>query len=245
MNASKALGALGLFVASLACSAAPARADLFTVPLTTPPLNNDIRMNPDGAFYPSAPTTLTIGGVPFDLRPLDAAPNTLGVGFLGSPADTPFDIKTNFVGATTVYTLINSGFGQAPFTVGTVEFKGANGSDVTFDLTEGFNIRDHFFSTFNNTVTDPTIVTATFGPGGLFNEDRLDRQTFVLPASFANDTLTDIIFAPTAFTGDPAGEPFLAAVTVEAPAVVPEPATFALLTSGLGVVGLFFRRGGR
>jgi hypothetical protein len=234
MKAAKLSGVLGFFVAHLAFATAPARADLITVPLTTPPANADLRTFSDGGFYPIAPTTLTVGGVPFALTPLDAIPNSLGAAQTFGPGGPIIDIKTNIFGATTVYTLINSAFGQAPFTVGTVEFKGANGSDVTFNLTEGFNIRDHFFNVFNNTVTDPTIVTASFGPGGFQDEVRLDRQTFVLPASFATDTLTDIILSPTANTGFPLGQPFIAGVTVDQ--AVPEPGTLALFLCA-GVAG--------
>src|SRR5262249_797931 len=69
----------------------------------------------------------------------------------------------------------------------------------------GTNIRDHFNGSFNNFIA-PGAPSATFG------SDRLDEQTFVLPASFAGDTLTDIIV--TGHGGNPQGEAFLAAVTV-------------------------------
>jgi hypothetical protein len=234
MKAAKILGGLGLFLVHLAFLTAPARADFITVPLTTPPANADIRTFSDGTFYPVAPTTLAVGGVPFALTPLDTIPNSLAAAQTFGPGGPIIDIKTNIFGATQVYTLINSAFGEAPFTVGTVEFKGANGSDVTFNLTEGVNIRDHFFNVFNNTVTDPTIVTASFGPGGFQDEVRLDRQTFDLPASFATDTLTDIILSPTADTGFPNGEPFVAGVTVNQ--AVPEPSTLVLFLCA-GVAG--------
>jgi hypothetical protein len=237
MKVAKLLGALGFFLAQLAFVTTSARADLVTVPLTTP-ANANLRAYTDGFLYPVAPTTLTVGGVPFALTPFDGMPNSLGVGQTG--AGRPIiDIKTNIFGATTVYTLINSAFGEPGNTVGTVEFKGANGSDVKFNLTEGINIRDHFFNFFTNTVTDPTIVTATFGPGGFQNEVRLDRQTFVLPSSFASDTLTDIILSPTAAATGLAGEPFIAAVTVDT--AIPEPSTFLLWASGLAGVCVLCR----
>jgi hypothetical protein len=222
----------------LAQLAGPARADLIPVPLGGS-VNANLRTYTDGFFYPVAPTTLTIGGVPFNLAPFDSVPNSLGV-VQTAVGGSSFDIHTNIAGASTVYALINSAYGEIPFTVGSVEFRGANGSDVTFNLTEGFNIRDHFFNVFNNTVTDPTIVTETFGPGGFQNEVRLDRLTFVLPASFHTDTLTDIIFSSTASADFPNGIPFLAGVTV---ATVPEPGTLALFGVGvLGLLGFFGRR---
>ena len=52
------------------------RADMITVPLTGS-VNADIRSYTNGLNYPIAPTTLSVGGVPFDLVPLSGTPDSL------------------------------------------------------------------------------------------------------------------------------------------------------------------------
>ena len=153
------------------------------------------------------PTTLTVGGVSFDLAPLGSTPDSLGA--IQAPDGTStFTIQTNVAGPTVVYTLMNSQFGTFGADIATIEFKGAHGADATFELVEGTNIRDHFNGGFNN-VIDPSIPSATFvGSNG--DTVRLDRQEFVLPASFADDTLTQIIFTG---HGGSEGNAFLAGVT--------------------------------
>src|SRR5262249_2752008 len=131
-----------------------------------------------------------------------------------------FDIPTYVAGPTTVYTLMNSIFGTAGSDIATVEFRGLNGSDARFDLVEGTNIRDHFNGSFNNTIA-PGTPSAAFG-----SSDRLDGQTFVLPAAFATDTLTDIIV--TGHGGNPQGEAFLAAVTVQTAGGASVPVTLGI-----------------
>jgi hypothetical protein len=211
-----------------------ARADLITVPIGSL-VNYDVRINVGGNNLPVAPTTLTVGDVPFDLVPFGTKPDSLGI-ITTLVGDSLFAIPTDIFGATTVYTLINSAFGTAGAVNGRVEFVGTGGAFASFDLTQGFNIRDYFNNVFNNVVTDPTIVTANFG-GGV----RLDRQTFVLPASFATETLTEIRLIGTN-AGNPQGEPFLVGATVGT-AAVPEPSSLALAgVGGLGLVGYVWRR---
>ena len=213
-----------------------ARADLIAVPIDGL-VNSNLRSYTSGGNYPIAPTTLDVGGVPFNLVPLGAVPDSLGI--IQTPAgDSLFTIPAGIFGASTVYTLINSGFGEFGAVNGRLEFVGTGGAFASFDLTQGFNIRDHFDGFFNNIVTDPTIVTADFG-GGV----RLDRQTFDLPASFATETLTEIRFIGTG-AGIPQGEAFLAAATVRTSTkAVPEPSSFALAgVGGLGLVGYVLRR---
>ena len=201
--------------------------------------NADLRTYTNGANYPIAPATLTVGGVPFNLVPFGAKSNSLGiVQDPGTAAPKVIaDVALHVVDPTTVYTLMNSAFGVSGTDIATVQFVGAGGASATFDLTEGVNIRDHFNGSFNNNVTDPAIVTQSFS-GGV----RLDRQTFVLPSSFASDTLTHIIFTGHG-SGSPQGEAFLAAATVVTSNVIPEPSALALLITGLVMLGAWRRTG--
>lgn len=208
------------------------------IPVSLDGLTNvDLRTYTSSTLYPIAPTTLTVGGVDFSLTPNGAAPNSLGI-IQAPPGDSLFTIPTSIFGPTAVHTLINSAFGKSGEVNGRLEFVGTGGAFASFDLTQGINLRDHFNGTFNNTVTDPTIVTVNFGGGRV----RLDRQTFLLPASFATQTLTEIRLVGTN-AGLPQGQAFLAAATVTAPVVVaPEPSTLVMLASGLGGTSLFFWR---
>ena len=202
--------------------------------------NFDLRTFTNGLSYPIAPTTLTVGGVDFSLTPFDTVPNSLGI-ILTPTGNSLFTIPTNVFGPTTVYTLINSAIGAFGEVNGRLEFAGTGGTFASFDLIQGFNLRDHFNGVFNNIVTDPTIVTANFA-----GDVRLDRQMFVLPASFATETLTEIRLIGTN-AGFPQGQAFLAAATIQTPSgnAVPEPSTLVLLSSGMGTALLLFRRGRR
>lgn len=66
---------------------AAARADFVTVPLDGL-TNQDLRTYFNGTNYPSAPTSLTVGGVPFALAPLAGSPGSLGV-FLSEASGSP------------------------------------------------------------------------------------------------------------------------------------------------------------
>ncbi len=118
---------------------------------------------------------------------------------------------------TTVFTLINSGYGVYGDTVGSVEFKATGGLDYTVNLVEGQNIRDHYNGGYNNTIGQGALGSTYVGTAYYGNAaDRLDEQAFVLPSAFNSATLTDIILHGAG--NDPAGEPFLAAATVATPA---------------------------
>ena len=126
--------------------------------------------------------------------------------------------------AVAVYTLINSGFGEFGANNGLVEVIGTGGAYASFDLIQGTNIRDHFQNVYNN-VVGPDIESAVYG------SVRLDRQVLLLPPSFQGQTLTEIRITGTA--GNPSGDPFVAAITVQ----VPEPSAVVLL--GFGAISLF------
>ena len=177
---------------------------------------------PTARDYPTAPTTLTVGGVDFALVPDGTSTTSLGI-LQTTGSGTSFDIPVNIAGATTLYTLINSAYGIAGDTVGTVEVKGTGGADATFNLVEGTNIRDHNNDGYENTIA-PGTPSASFGNGQV----RLDMQTFALPAAFATARITDIIF--TSQGGTPQGNPFLAAATV---ATTSGPSQLVLLGSGV------------
>lgn len=186
--------------------AGPVSAGLTPVPLGSV-ANGNVRTYTAGTNYPSAPSTLVVAGVPFELTPLAGSPNSLGVAQT-STTQLQFSIPVSVFGATTVYTLINSAWGQLGVQNGRVECIGTGGVTATFPLVQGTNIRDHW-TAYNQVVNDPTVVPTTFGGGA-----RLDRQTFVLPASFLTQTLTEVRLIAVN-PGNPQGAPFLAGLTVD------------------------------
>ncbi|HEV3312710.1 MAG TPA: Ig-like domain-containing protein, partial [Chloroflexota bacterium] len=184
--------------------------------------NANLQTYADGGDYPIAPTTLTVGGVDFALIPNGSTSSSLGI-LQTTGSGTSFDIPVNISGATVLNTLVNSTYGVAGDTVGTVEVKGTNGADAVFSLVEGTNIRDYYNGGYNNTIA-PGTPSASFGNGQI----RLDMQTFVLPNAFANARITDIIL--TSSGGAPQGNPFLAAATVTTSS---GPSQLVLLGSGV------------
>ena len=191
-----------------------ATVDFSTAPLSVntvdvdPEVNANILTYTSGVDYPPAGTTLNVGGIPFTLADYTGG----GTGVVQTASASPtnpsiIDIPVDVADPTTVYTLINSGYGQLGYTAGAIEFIGTGGADVTFDLVEGQNIRDHNNGSFNNTIAAGT-PSVFFGGGQV----RFDRQRFALPSSFAGQTLTEIILS--GFGDMPTGEPFLAAATV-------------------------------
>ncbi len=196
---------------SFAGSAKPVVAEFNTVDISSQ-FTTDLRSAFGGSQYPVAPTIVSVGDVPFDLKPLSNTANSLGI--VLSPLG-PYNLvfPVNQPDAVAVYTLINSGFGTFGANNGLVEAIGTGGAYASFDLIQGTNIRDHVQNVYNN-IVGPDIQSVVYGSA------RLDRQVLLLPASFQGQTLTEIRLTGTA--GNPSGEPFVAAITVE----VPKPGDF-------------------
>lgn len=190
-----------------------------------------------GANYPTGSTT--IGGVSFALASIDGA----GPAVIQTPTTAPVTIGgLDVLDADVAYTIINSAIGQRGQDVGTITFTGALGATVSFDLIEGQNIRDHYYGMYNNVATDLYATTGyqngtevPDGPGLA----HFDVQRFDLSGLMGQD-LASITFNGTNPGG---GEPFLAAVTTaNLPAGVPEPASWALMLGGFGLVGAGMRQ---
>ena len=105
-------GALIAFLIAQLVLVLPAQASFIPVSIDAL-VNTDLRTYSNGSNYPIAPTTLTVGGVPFDLVPLDSISDSLGIIQNEGSETVPetFIIPTSVLGATTVYTLRNSAFG--------------------------------------------------------------------------------------------------------------------------------------
>ena len=209
-------------------SAAPAGADYYT--LTLPTLDTDIATWSDGGTYNLYfPGSHTWNGVPFVLE--NRTPGNYKASI------SSLTIPVGVYGVTEAYTIINTAWGTYGAVVGKVEFNGTGGAYYSMDLTEGINVRDHYWGSFNN-VIDGIHAKGCFDYGSW--RARLDMQIFTLPAEFAHETLLNMVFTNSG--GYPQGSPFIAAATVSA---IPLPGTLLLLGSGLlGVAALKKRSAG-
>ncbi|HTR43083.1 MAG TPA: PEP-CTERM sorting domain-containing protein [Pseudomonadales bacterium] len=200
--------------------------------------NQDIQTFTDGSNYALGGTQFSVNGVPFELGLLNNNPTTTGVIMTSAGNQSYTFIVPSGTYATSLYTLMNTAWGEPGQNEGSIVVTGSHGETATLDLTEGVNIRDHYNGYFVNTLSDPAVVSTYFvnqsvNPSGSV---RLDRQQLVLPASFNGDTVTSITFDG-ADNDEPNGDPFLAAMTL---AVVPEPTPYLMF--GLGALVLAFGR---
>lgn len=211
---------------ALASTGLAAHAASYTT-TTLPTLNDDIRNWTGGSAYSSLfPSSPVFSGVPFSLQESGGKTVFNGVGST--------TISVGVFGVTDVYTLINTAWGTAKATVGSITFIGS-ASSHTVDLVEGYNVRDHYYGHYVNTTTASYVSHAVFGTNSDGNA-HLDMQDFVLPTAFQSQTLKSIVFES---TGGSSGSPFLAGLTV---AAVPEPESYAMLLAGLGLLGAIARR---
>lgn len=200
-------------------------------------VNANLQTYTNGTYYPTGPTTISIGGVGFNLAGYSGG----GLGAIQlcasgcSSALSSFTesvtINVNQPDVTTVYALINSAWGTYGDTVGSLLFTDSAGDTYTDTLVEGTNIRDHNNDSYNNISTD-IYGTACYGPGC---QVRLDAYQITLPADFADNTLVSIAFSCSGPCDAPDGAPFLAGLTAE---TTPLPAALPLFVTGLGGLGL-------
>jgi len=182
--------------------------------------------------YPSG--NVTLGGVPFDIGLNGSGGNNFWNGYIaagtGSETET-LNINVGVFGVSEVDTLINTDWGQfGPNSYASIEFIGTGGADYTVNLIGGVDIRDFNPSIWTNTINGTTTTQVFLASNG----QRLDKQQFVLPSAFDNQTLTSIVLTD---TGNYAFQrTFLSGVSVGVGTAVPEPTSIlgAITALGLG-----------
>lgn len=222
---------VGILLAVVFASSAVAGETYTTVAM--PDLNTDISTWSDGGSYNTIfPGDHTWNGVPFSLV-RDQSHNEAYMGDLSIPVGV--------YGVTKAYSLINSEFGYYGTGVGYMNFYGSDGAYYQMALTEGLNVRDHFYGNFNNTIDNVTAIAAW--DNGWWRA-RLDMQVYVLPADFATQTLDYIEFDYQDMGYS--GRPFLAGITVVSNSrivpTVPVPGAFLLVSVGLTGLAAMRRR---
>jgi hypothetical protein len=206
-------------------------------------VNANLQLYTDGQNYQLGGTQLNVGGVPFGLAELSGNPLTTGIvqstGLGQSPtnstgqanpdANGPYEYTFSVPAGThaaVLYCLINLAYGEAGVDEGSIVVTGTRGEIATLTLTGGINVRDHHFSGFVTTLSDPTVVSTYFTNGApttppATTQIWLDRQELVLPETFSGDTIASITFQGNA-QGNPNGSAFLVGLTFST-ALLPVP----------------------
>ncbi len=124
---------------------------LLTIVNINPYVNANVQTYTNGSNFPAGGATVTVDGVAFTLAKYTGG----GTGVIQTPdQSTPssFDVPVDIANPTTVYTLINSIWGDYGANDGAVEFKATGGLDYTVNLVEGQDVRDFNNDGYNDTI---------------------------------------------------------------------------------------------
>jgi hypothetical protein len=184
------------------------------------------------------------GAQTFNGTPFTIASDTSGARYASAylNSTSTITIATDIVRATNAYSLINTIWGQlGPYSYLSLTFNGSAGATQTFDLVGGDDIRDFNNYAYTNTINGTTTINAVTVDSGAH---RLDEQLYTLDAAFLTQDLTSITMTDTGADGFSRGAlTGLTIASADAPAgAVPEPASWAMMVGGFGVIGAVTRR---
>lgn len=227
----------------LGAGAAPAQAGFITVDLS--PYTNARIQNyqPSAAGYPEG--MVTLGGVPFNIQTVGGN-NAWNAEVVSGPYPHVLSVAMNIQNVQTVYTLINTFYGQpGPASYVELEFFGSSGAYYRKDLIGNEDVRDHFNAFWTNSINGTSTVNVYSSGGGFLSESRLDMQRINLPSSFQGQTLTE--FRLTSTGGVLISDASIQGLTVQTtePLATPVPASALLFGIGsllLGVTARFRKR---
>jgi hypothetical protein len=218
---------------------APAMADYITVDISSV-VNGSISINAD-----SIPTGTTAGNqgtpIPFTISTYQGVAGAwfaAGSASPGTSSTLTFNLSgLDISGQQSFYALLNNYFGTAGEDEYDITVTATNNDSVTYQSIGGVDTRDYNA----NSATTGTIAGTTTP---WFNNgigQRLDVREFVLPASFATETLASFNITQLD-SSDPA---FLSGLTFSDQAAslsVPEPGSLVLLAAGLAGTAAARRR---
>jgi hypothetical protein len=142
-----------------------------------------------GSNYPTG--SQNFGGVPFSIP---AGPNNYWNA--GAAADfgsgtVSITIPVGIAGVTSAFTLLNTMWGQpGPAAYISVTFNGSAGATYSQPLVGNVNVRDYNVGGYTNTIDNTS--TIQVWDNEPTTTDRLDRQEFILPPTFASQVLTSV-----------------------------------------------------
>lgn len=208
-------------------------ASSFTTVDTSSYVNGNVEYN--AQTFPTGTTTGNQNtGIPFDIASFQ------GIAGNWSPYHLPtqtLDVPVDVSGQASFYALLNNIYGTPGADEYNITIKATDGDSVTYQSIGGVNTRDYNSNVFTNTIADTTFPWFSNGIG-----QRLDVREFDLPASFANETISDFIITqvdiPDAvlFSGLTFSD-----VSYESATPTPEPSCIMLLGAGVGALCLFIR----
>lgn len=220
MNKLQSLGILS----TLVVSSLTASAGFTTIDMSAQANANLAGTLINGGTFPSG--AVNLGSVPFSI-PAIAGNNYWNSYFAGGLNPRQVDVPVSIFGVTEVNTLMSTFWGEtASGTLSAIEFTGTGGAFLHVDLDGDSDIRDYNQAIWANSINGTT-TTEVFNNG--FGQ-RLDKQEFNLPASFATETLTNVRFIDNGADG--VHRLFVAGLTVSTPDPVGVPdgsSTVALL----------------
>lgn len=212
-----------VFVAAVSAVVTPAAT--FTTVNVANYLNSNVQFNPS-----TFPTGITYGNqganVPFDISLYHGIVGNWAAS-LNSPQEK-LDVKLDVAGATTFYALLNNGFGTPGANEYDLSFEASNGNSITYQSIGGVDTRDYNQNYFTNTISGTTTPFFNNGLG-----QRMDMRKFSLPASFANDTITDFVITQIS----PSDNALFWGLTY-ASGVTPTPEPLSLTLTGAGILAL-------
>lgn len=174
-------------------------------------ITDDLRTWTSGTNYPFGGFTTNLAGVSFYFSPFPGITNGLGVVYTGNgtvSAPITNNFPVNVTNAVTVFTLMNSSWGEPGYTNGKIAFYGSQGAYVSFNIVQGINIRDHRISGYTQIVSS-NIMSIYWGPANIC---RNDSQGWMLPTNFLSQVLTNIQIR--SFGNNPDGVATVAAITI-------------------------------